>query len=117
MPASRNAKGIDIVAYDDETETKFATVQVKTLTKRKPVKVGKGKNLFADFLVVVVLEPTSKCSPEQNSDKVRPICYVLAKNEVTTREYENEFWLQPGTYEKFQGDWEKITVKIAEEMT
>ena len=40
MPTSRNARGIDIIAYNREG-TKFIGIQVKTLSKRNPVPLGK----------------------------------------------------------------------------
>ena len=39
MPTSRNAKGIDIIAYD-KSGTEFIGIQVKTLTKKSPVPLG-----------------------------------------------------------------------------
>lgn len=39
MPTSRNARGVDIVAYNQDA-TRFIGVQVKALTKRNPVSLG-----------------------------------------------------------------------------
>lgn len=55
MPTARNAKGVDIVGYDDYG--KAFTVQVKTLTKCNAIPLSGGANhLMADYFVVVVLE-------------------------------------------------------------
>jgi hypothetical protein len=55
MPTSRNAKGIDIVGYDEHG--KAFTVQVKTLTKRNAIPLtSNGSHLMADYFIVVVLE-------------------------------------------------------------
>lgn len=38
MPTSRNARGVDIIAYSQDASSKIA-VQVKALSKRAPVPV------------------------------------------------------------------------------
>ncbi len=40
MPTARNARGIDIIAYN-ASGTEFIGVQVKALSKRNPVPLGK----------------------------------------------------------------------------
>src|SRR5207302_11392686 len=53
MPTARNARGVNIVGYDDER--KSFTVQVMALTKRNPVPFGKSMDhLPADYYVIVV---------------------------------------------------------------
>lgn len=53
MPTSRNAQGVDIIAYNQDG-TRFIGVQVKTLTKRNPVPLGKNiDRLMGDFWVIV----------------------------------------------------------------
>lgn len=55
MPTARNAKGIDIVGYDEHG--KAFTVQVKTLTKRNTIPLtSNGSHLMADYFIVLILE-------------------------------------------------------------
>jgi len=52
MPTARNTRGIDIVAYSQDAKRKLA-VQVKTLSDRAPVPLGKHLDgLIGDLLVV-----------------------------------------------------------------
>lgn len=66
MPTARNARGIDILAVNDDG--KKIGVQVKTLSARNPVNISDIDDLVkrADFLVVVLNARTEK-----------PECYVL----------------------------------------
>ena len=56
MPTSRNARGVDIIAYN-ETCTQMISIQVKTLSKRNPVPLGAGENalekLMGNFWIIV----------------------------------------------------------------
>lgn len=55
MPTARNARGVDIVGYNEHG--KAFTVQVKTLTKRNAIPLAaNGSHPIADYFVVVVLE-------------------------------------------------------------
>lgn len=52
MPTSRNARGIDIIMYGQDGLKKH-TVQIKSLTKKSPVPIGKNlESLFADYLII-----------------------------------------------------------------
>src|SRR5919199_964788 len=71
MPTSRNARGIDILAYSQDARRR-PTVQVKSLSKRSPVPLGtKLEHLFADFVVVC-----------RYVDRDQPECFVLTSEEV-----------------------------------
>lgn len=106
MPTARNAKGVDIVGYDDEG--KSFTIQVKTLTKRNPVPFGKTMDhLPADFYVVVV----------HATDQ--PLYHVLSRRELQDAKVSQfsgkngiGFWLEPKNYynqDKYVKDaWRKI---------
>jgi len=49
MPTSRNARGIDIIAYSIGAE-RLLKVQVKALSKRNPVPIGAGLDkIMGDF--------------------------------------------------------------------
>jgi len=53
MPTARNAKGVDLIAYDTEA-VRFKAIQVKALSKRNPVPLGANlSNVQADFWVIV----------------------------------------------------------------
>ena len=41
MPTARNARGVDVIAYD-RGATRMIALQVKTLSKRDPVPLGSG---------------------------------------------------------------------------
>jgi hypothetical protein len=52
LPTSRNARGIDIVIYGQDAVRKY-TIQVKALSKKSPVPLGRGpESLYADYLVI-----------------------------------------------------------------
>lgn len=52
MPTARNARGVDIVAYDQEAKRKL-TLQVKSLSKHPGVPFGGSvENLIADYVVI-----------------------------------------------------------------
>ena len=75
MPTSRNAKGIDIIAYSPDGG-KYLGFQVKILSKPVHVPLGKEKEkIMGDFWIIVVL------SDEQNPS-CNPTMYVLSKDEV-----------------------------------
>lgn len=82
---SRNAKGADIIAYDDDM--KSISIQVKT--NRKPgndinagTKYVEGSeyNHFCDYYVYVLLpkEYEHLCS----EDGINPECYILSKDDL-----------------------------------
>ena len=53
MPTARNARGIDIVAYD-KTGERFIGIQVKALSKKDPVPLGPSlEKVMGDFWVIV----------------------------------------------------------------
>lgn len=104
MPTSRNARGIDLIAYDT-TGTEFIGVQVKALTKRAPVPLGSslGK-LMGDWWVVV------------NNIGKEPSTYILRPSEVRHLAHRGEkdgrvsYWLQPRSYcvDEFSEAWGRI---------
>lgn len=105
LPTSRNARGVDIVIYNQSGDRPF-TIQVKSLSERSPVPLGTSlQHLFADFVII--------CR-KVSSDS--PACFVLTPAEVRGRAHRGEkdgrvsFWLQPKDYESdiFKERWEKI---------
>ena len=104
MPTARNARGIDVVAYNGDA-SKFLGIQVKSLSKRSAVPVGTSMNkIMGDYWIVVTRIATT------------PVAYVLSKEEVLARTHKAEkdgkasFWIEPGAYEieEFKNAWPKL---------
>lgn len=105
MPTSRNAKGIDVLAYSQSGKA-VVTIQVKALSARTPVPLGGSLSGFiADFVVV--------CRNVRADD---PESFVLTSSEVVARAHHgikagvSSYWLQPKAYEgeAFRERWDKI---------
>jgi hypothetical protein len=105
LPTARNAKGVDIVAYNQDG-TRTITIQVKALSRRSPVPLGnKLDHLIAEFVVIC-----------RNALTEQPECFVLTPDEVTKLVHRGEkdgrvsYWLQPREYEQdqFFEKWERI---------
>jgi hypothetical protein len=105
LPTARNAKGVDIVAYN-QNATKTITIQVKALSRRSPVPLGnKLDHLIADFVVVC-----------RNAIADKPECFILTPEELKKLAHRGEkdgtvsYWLQPREYEQdqFLENWERI---------
>lgn len=106
MPTARNARGIDIIAYN-KTGTEFIGVQVKTLTKRNPVPLGTSlEKIMGDYWLII------------NNVSAEPISFVLKPEEVKDLAHRGEkdgrvsFWLQPSAYDipEFKEAWHRIGV-------
>ena len=105
MPTSRNARGIDIIAYNREG-TKFIGIQVKTLSKRNPVPLGKSlEKIMGDYWVIV------------NNVIKEPSAFILLPDEVKSLACKRErkdgrisYWLQASSYdnEKYKEAWDRI---------
>lgn len=105
MLTARNARGIDIVAYNKDG-SRVVTIQVKALSKRNHVPFGPNlEHLFANFVVV--------CT---NVGSLEPECYVMTPAEIKKLAYRSvkngkvSFWLQRAAYEtdEFRNKWERI---------
>ena len=106
MPTARNARGIDIIAYNKEG-SKFIGIQVKTLSKRNPVPLGKSlENVMGDYWIIV------------NDALKEPNTFILLPKEVKKSAHKGEkegrvsYWLQPSAYdiESFKEAWDRIGV-------
>lgn len=104
MPTARNARGIDVVAYSGDGE-RYIGVQVKALSKRAPVPLGKTLDkVMGDFWVIV------------NKVSIDPTAFILTPDEVRQLAHRGEkegrvsFWLQPNAYDadEFCGVWSRI---------
>jgi hypothetical protein len=104
MPTARNARGVDIIAYDRDC-SRTISIQVKTLSKRNPVPLGTSlARIMGDFWVIV------------NDVIAAPVAYVLVPAEVRQLAHRGEkegrisYWLQPSSYcvEDFREAWGRI---------
>lgn len=105
MPTARNAKGVDILIYN-QNGTRTHTIQVKTLSKGSPVPLSNSlDHLFADF--VVICRHVTRQTPE---------CFVITPDEIRRLVHRGEkdgrvsFWLQPRDYAvgEFLEKWDRI---------
>ncbi len=94
MPTARNARGVDIIAYSADA-SRFLGIQVKALTKRDPVPLGKSRDKFmGDFWVIVNRVHTDA-----------PSAFVLTPSEVKERAVPTktgtvQYFLQPPGYDQ-----------------
>lgn len=104
MPTSRNARGVDIIAYNRDC-SKMISIQVKTLSRRNPVPLGKSlEKVMGDFWIIV------------NDVASEPKTYIMLPQEVKELAHRGEkngkvsYWLQPKAYciDKFHEAWYRI---------
>lgn len=104
MPTARNARGIDIIAYNKEGN-KFIGVQVKALSKRNPVPLGNSlEKIMGDFWLII------------NNVGSEPNVFVLLPEEIRNLAHRGEkngvvsYWLQPTAYDTlaFKEAWHRI---------
>lgn len=104
MPTSRNARGIDIVAYSSDGSC-FKGIQVKALSKRNPVPIGANLDkIMGEFWVIV------------NNVLEKPTAFVMLPSEVKDMVHRGEkegrvsYWLQPNSYdrEEYREAWDRI---------
>ena len=105
MPTSRNARGIDVICFSMDG-TRMLTIQVKSLSKKKAVPLGKDLNkIMGDFWVIVNSLGTG-----------RPQAYILLPHEVRAmakrvgKDAEISYWLPPKKYAvaEFEEKWQRI---------
>lgn len=102
LPTSRNAKGVDILIYNNNASVRH-TIQVKSLSKRVPVPLGNNLfHLFADFIII--------CA---NLSKL-PEVYIAHVKEILDLIHEGRknnklsYWLQTKDYIEFKDNWDII---------
>lgn len=93
MPTARNARGIDIVVYDNENH--FVGVQVKTLSKGNAVPLGKTLRAHcADIWVII----TNVMSGDADIK-----IYVMTPKEIEEHsQHDTAYWLESKEYCKYQ---------------
>ena len=106
MPTARNARGIDVVAYDTDA-TRYVGIQVKSLSKRSAVPVGTSMNkIMGDYWIIV-----TRIASE-------PVAYVLNKSEVeklthrAEKDGKESYWMEPSKYEveAYRNAWSKVAL-------
>lgn len=112
MPTARNARGVDIIAYNDNA-SKFIGVQVKTLSKRSPVPLGSSlEKCMGDFWVIL----TKVGATAHPSKPFYPNAFILLPSEVASLAHRAEkngrvsYWLQPSSYDvgEYRDAWDRI---------
>jgi hypothetical protein len=105
IPTSRNARGIDVVAYNAAGTSRL--FQVKTVTRRNAVSLGPSlENIQGDYWIIVVL----------GIDQT-PVCFVMLPSEVRERATTDKggkqaSWLSHKDFfndEQFRERWDRIT--------
>ena len=105
MPTARNARGIDILAYDSTCRVKLG-IQVKTLSGSPPVPVGTSlEKVMGDFWIVV----TRAVEPD-------PVCYILLPEEVlylaskSGKASHPSYWINRRDYDqdRYREAWRRI---------
>jgi len=93
MPTARNAKGVDIIAYNHDA-SRLIGIQVKSLSQRAPVPLGRSVKEMGDFWIIV-----NKLASDE------PSAYIMKPAEVGKLAHRGEkdgrvsFWLQTSKYE------------------
>ena len=94
MPTARNARGVDLLAYDASVDV-YKGTQVKALSRRIPVPLGKALDSFiGDWWIIV----TDAGTPN-------PVCFIMTPKEVEQLAHRGEkdgrvsYWLQPKQYD------------------
>lgn len=104
MPTARNARGIDIIAYN-KTGKEFVGVQVKALSKRNPVPLGNSLDkIMGNYWLII------------NNVAKEPNVFVMYAEEIKALAHKSEkdgvvsYWLQPNTYDtaEFKEAWDRI---------
>ncbi len=104
MPTARNARGVDIVAYNRDA-SHYVGIQVKALSKRNPVPLGTSLDkVMGDYWVII------------NRIATAPTTFILRPEEVLSLAKRGEkdgrisYWLQPKDYETetFKEAWGRI---------
>jgi len=104
MPTARNARGVDIIAYNTHG-TAFIGIQVKSLSKRNPVPLGKSLDkIMGNFWIIV------------NNVADKPDAFIMLPEEVKALAHRGEknekvsYWLQPAAYDTpdFKEAWQRM---------
>jgi hypothetical protein len=104
MPTARNARGIDLLAYD-ATASRFLGIQIKALSIRNPVPLGNSIDRFiGDWWIIVAKAATE------------PKCFIMKPAEVRRLANPSKegakvsYWLPSNRYDtdEFREAWHRI---------
>lgn len=104
MPTSRNARGVDVLAYSQDASRMLA-IQVKALSTRTAVPLGQSlEKVMGDFWVII-----TRVASE-------PSAYILLPSEVRSLAHRDEkdgrisYWLPAKSYdcEEYREKWVRI---------
>jgi hypothetical protein len=107
MPTTRNARGIDIIAYSTDASL-FLTIQVKSLSKDPGVPLGSTlDNIIAQCWIII-----------NGAVSEEPVVFVMLADEVRERAIRHEkegkpsYWLSPRDYiqDQFRNKWERLAL-------
>jgi len=100
LTTSRNAKGVDIIIYDQQGKETH-TIQVKSLRKKNPVPFGTNLNtLIAEYVFIVTDVLDEPNIFIMDSIKTGTLVKKREKNG------KNSYWLEVKDYENFKNNWE-----------
>ncbi len=109
MPTARNARGVDIIAYDAAARH-FLALQIKTLSKRAAVPLGDTlDDLLGDFWIILNrIAGAQPCSFIMRPSEVRDLAHR------NVRDGRASFWLEPKAYEaeRFAEKWERLRGEV-----
>lgn len=104
LPTSRNAKGADIVAYSSD-QTRFLTFQVKSMSKRSNIALGKSLDSIASDWWIVITNAYDT-----------PSAYILTPAELkqTVKLYNGHYWAQVSQFHSkiTHNAWERIVSSL-----
>ena len=103
MPTARNAKGVDIIAYNSHM-TRMISIQVKALSTETSVLVSnKAENITGDFWIIVNnVKKESRSFILLPSEVKRRLSYGTGKSGKVT------CWLPLKKYVEFEDRWDRI---------
>ena len=114
MPTSRNARGIDIIAYSPDA-SRFVGVQVKSLSKVSPVPLGRTLDgIKGDWWINA-----------NSAMSAIPSVFIMLPDEVRSRAHRGEkndrvsYWLQPRDYnqDQFRERWDRLAFAVVDTST
>src|SRR6266481_5250988 len=105
MPTARNAKGVDIIAYD-ASAAHYLGIQVKALSRKTAVPLGNSDKFIGDWWVIVT------------QVAAEPVCFIMKPAEVKGRAVYHppkngkraSYWLSANQYDtdEFREAWDRI---------
>ena len=108
MPTSRNARGVDIIAYSSDMK-RIIKIQVKALSKFSPVPLGTSlEKVHGDFWIIITNALENPCSYIMASDEIKK--YAHHSKFDRAGENKTSYWLEPKSYnvDLFKEKWDRV---------